>query len=67
MSRYNITWDSPAKNSSESMPCGGSDIGLNVWVGMIRLCTASVKARCIASLHRTTSFRRKPEPPDTYS
>jgi len=25
-------WDSPSKNSSESMPCGGGDIGMNVWV-----------------------------------
>ncbi|MCP4311460.1 MAG: hypothetical protein GY790_09385 [Bacteroidetes bacterium] len=29
---YNIQWDSQSKNSSESMPCGGGDIGLNVWV-----------------------------------
>jgi hypothetical protein len=28
----NIIWDSESKNSSESMPCGGGDIGLNVWV-----------------------------------
>ena len=28
----NIIWDSQSKNSSESMPCGGGDIGLNVWV-----------------------------------
>ncbi|MGG6712979.1 UNVERIFIED_CONTAM: hypothetical protein ITH36_25590, partial [Salmonella enterica subsp. enterica serovar Weltevreden] len=27
----NITWTSPSKNSGESMPCGGGDIGLNVW------------------------------------
>ncbi len=26
------TWTSPSKNSSESMPVGGHDIGLNVWV-----------------------------------
>jgi len=26
-----LTWDSQSKNSSESMPCGGGDIGLNVW------------------------------------
>jgi len=25
-------WHSPSKNSSESMPCGGGDIGMNVWV-----------------------------------
>ena len=25
-------WTSQSKNSSESMPCGGHDIGMNVWV-----------------------------------
>ncbi|MDR2840472.1 MAG: DUF5703 domain-containing protein [Paludibacter sp.] len=29
---YNIVWTSQSQNSSESMPCGGGDIGLNVWV-----------------------------------
>jgi hypothetical protein len=28
----NIVWASQSKNSGESMPCGGGDIGLNVWV-----------------------------------
>lgn len=32
LSLYNIIWTSQSKNSSESMPCGGGDIGLNVWV-----------------------------------
>lgn len=32
LDEYNITWNSQSKNSSESMPCGGGDIGLNVWV-----------------------------------
>lgn len=27
-----LTWKTPSKNASESMPCGGGDIGLNVWV-----------------------------------
>jgi len=27
-----LIWTSPSHNSSESMPCGGGDIGLNVWV-----------------------------------
>jgi len=31
-SNYNIVWDTQSKNSSESMPCGGGDIGINVWV-----------------------------------
>lgn len=30
--KYNIVWNSQSKNSSESMPCGGGDIGSNVWV-----------------------------------
>ena len=29
---YNVVWTSPSANASESMPCGGGDIGLNVWV-----------------------------------
>jgi hypothetical protein len=28
----NVAWASQSKNSGESMPCGGGDIGLNVWV-----------------------------------
>ncbi|WP_294628530.1 DUF5703 domain-containing protein [uncultured Bacteroides sp.] len=32
-SRYaNVVWNTPSRNSSESMPCGGGDIGMNVWV-----------------------------------
>lgn len=29
--QYNVVWNSQSQNSSESMPCGGGDIGLNVW------------------------------------
>ena len=29
---YNVVWTSPSKNASESMPCGGGDLGLNIWV-----------------------------------
>lgn len=29
---YNIIWTKQSKNASESMPCGGGDIGMNVWV-----------------------------------
>lgn len=28
----NFVWETPSCNSSESMPCGGGDIGMNVWV-----------------------------------
>ncbi len=30
--RYNVVWTSQSKDASESMPVGGHDIGLNVWV-----------------------------------
>lgn len=29
---YNVSWTNQSINSSESMPCGGGDVGLNVWV-----------------------------------
>lgn len=32
LDKYNVVWNSPSANSSASMPCGGGDIGLNVWV-----------------------------------
>src|ERR1700748_1992408 len=32
ISNYNAVWNSQSKNSSESMPVGGGDIGCNVWV-----------------------------------
>lgn len=32
INNYNVKWDSQSKNSSESMPLGGGDMGLNVWV-----------------------------------
>jgi hypothetical protein len=32
LKQYSLVWESQSLNSSESMPCGGGDIGLNVWV-----------------------------------
>lgn len=32
LDKYNIVWESQSRNSSESMPLGGGDIGCNVWV-----------------------------------
>lgn len=29
---YNVIWTSQSKDSSESMPCGGGYLGMNVWV-----------------------------------
>ncbi len=29
---YNVVWDSPSTNSAGSMPLGGGNLGLNVWV-----------------------------------
>jgi hypothetical protein len=36
MNAYNIAWTTPSRDASESMPCGGGDIGLNVWVEVQR-------------------------------
>ena len=32
LSKYNVEWTSPSKNSMGSMPIGNGDIGANVWV-----------------------------------
>ncbi|MFZ0595799.1 MAG: DUF5703 domain-containing protein, partial [Flavobacterium sp.] len=32
LENYNPIWNTQSKNASESMPMGGGDIGLNVWV-----------------------------------
>jgi hypothetical protein len=32
LSLYNPIWKEQSKNAAESMPCGGGDIGMNVWV-----------------------------------
>ena len=32
LEEYNIVWTSQSKNAAASMPCGGRDVGLNVWV-----------------------------------
>ena len=32
LDQYNVVWDSQSKNSGESMPCGGGDVCMNVWV-----------------------------------
>lgn len=32
ISKYNVSWDSPSKDCSGSMPLGNGDIGTNVWV-----------------------------------
>ena len=29
---YNVIWKTQSQNSGESMPCGGGDMGMNVWV-----------------------------------
>ncbi len=29
---HDVVWTSQSHNSSESMPCGGHDIGMNIWV-----------------------------------
>ncbi len=29
---YELEWKQPSEHASQSMPCGGGDVGLNVWV-----------------------------------
>ena len=29
---YDLEWNTPSHDAGESMPCGGGDIGMNVWV-----------------------------------
>ncbi|WP_242696423.1 DUF5703 domain-containing protein [Longitalea luteola] len=43
---YNITWNSQSKHAGESMPCGGGDIGLNVWVEKGDLLLYMAKSGC---------------------
>jgi len=47
-SPYNIVWDRPSQDSSESMPAGGHDIGLNVWVEDGELLVYLQRSGCIA-------------------
>jgi len=32
VSQYDVQWDTQSNDAGASMPCGGGDIGLNVWV-----------------------------------
>ena len=32
LAAYDLEWDTPSRNSGESMPIGGGDVGANVWV-----------------------------------
>ncbi|MBC7722423.1 MAG: hypothetical protein H7068_10395, partial [Pedobacter sp.] len=32
LNNYNVIWNNQSKNAAETMPCGGGDIGTNVWV-----------------------------------
>jgi hypothetical protein len=43
---YNVTWNSQSQNAAGSMPCGGGDIGLNVWVEKGELCIYMAKSGC---------------------
>jgi len=46
LDQYNVAWTSQSKNSSESMPCGGGDIGLNVWVEKGQLLLYVMRSGC---------------------
>jgi hypothetical protein len=44
--QYNVIWNSQSRNSSESMPVSGGDIGLNVWVENNELLFYIARAGC---------------------
>ena len=45
---YDIVWDHPSRDSSESMPAGGYDTGLNVWVEEGELLVYVQRSGCLA-------------------
>jgi hypothetical protein len=46
LNQYNVVWTTQSKNSSESMPVCGPDIGLNVWVEKGELLIYVARAGC---------------------
>lgn len=46
LDQYNVVWNSQSKNSGESMPVSGGDIGLNVWVENDELLVYMGRAGC---------------------
>ena len=46
LDQYNVVWESQSKNSGGSMPVGGHDIGLNVWVEDGELMMYVARAGC---------------------
>ena len=43
---YNVVWTTPSADSGESMPVGGHDVGLNVWVEDGELLVYLARAGC---------------------
>ncbi len=56
--QYNITWTTPSKDASESMPCGGGDVGLNVWVEDGDLLIYLSRSGCFDELNRMPKLGR---------
>jgi hypothetical protein len=46
LSSYNVSWNSQSQNAAGSMPCGGGDVGLNVWVEHGELYVYMAKSGC---------------------
>jgi hypothetical protein len=55
---HNITWTTPSKDASESMPCGGGDVGLNVWVKDGDLLIYLSRSGCFDELNRMPKLGR---------
>ena len=65
ISQYNVVWNEASRNSGESMPCGGGDIGANVWVENDELLLYVNRAGCRdenGELLKSGRFRVKVSP-----
>jgi hypothetical protein len=61
LNAYNIDWDMPGPSSSQSMPLGNGDIGLNAWVepgGDICFYISKTDAWGTAAEHETNNWQR---------
>ena len=60
---YDVVWDTPSQTngSASSMPCGGGDIGLNVWAENGIVADVSTAARDAEAL-QGPSYSTSPNP-----
>jgi hypothetical protein len=55
---YNVVWTNQSRNASESMPCGGGGIGMNVWVEKGELLCYVQRSGCFDENNQYLKFGR---------